>query len=202
MTFTVVSTLWGDKYDAYVPEWLDSVEPLGADAVIVATDRRRNFAGWVEQVVAEPGGRFPAPFYLNLACERAVTKVLWICDMDDRIKPDAVDILDDSVDIVGAGYQRSDGFVYIPEQFTNVDMLAMSWNPIPASSPFKREVWQANPYPDIAHQDWGFWRKAMRAGFTYKTSGRVVYDYAWHPESSLSGTHANNNIAVSEALSC
>lgn len=202
MTFTIVSTIWGDKYDAYIPDWLASVEALEPDDVIVATDKLRNFPDWVRQVQTVFEGRYPAAFYLNQACSKVVTDWVWVSDMDDRIRPNMTYILDDSFDIIGVGYERSDGMLYIPAQFDNQEMLDMSWNPIPASSPFKRQVWEANPYPDIAHQDWGFWRKAMRAGFVYKTAGRIVYDYAWHPESSISGAHANNNIYVSEALAC
>lgn len=202
MSFAVVTTIWGDKYDSYVDGWLDSVEPFKANQVIVATDRHRGLPGWVTERVMAFEGRFPAPFYLNQACGAAETDWVWMCDIDDRLRLNAKSVLEFDADIVGIGYARSDGFSYIPDNYSSPSMLGLSWNPIPASSPFKKKVWQANPYPEVVYQDWGFWRKAFRAEFKYVSSGIIGYDYMWHPESSLSGAHANNAEYTREALAC
>lgn len=202
MTFSIITTIWGDKYDSFLPGWLASVEPFEASRVVVATDRPRGLPEWVTERVVAFEGRFPAPFYLNHACEATESDWVWVCDVDDRLRLDAKRVLEFDADIVGLGYARSDGFSYIPGSYTSESMLSQSWNPIPASSPFKRHVWEANNYPDIGHQDWGFWRKAFRAGFSYQSSGIVGYDYLWHPDSSISGAHANNPGYVTEALAC
>jgi hypothetical protein len=191
MGVTLFTTCFG-TYDRFLPGWLDAAVASGADEVLVVADRLLPVPDGVRLHVGGTDFRFVEAGLRNVACEEASGEWLWQIDVDDRILPDAVSVLDgQSADVVQVGYQRSDGFTYVPGVIPNVEFLASGGNPYVSGSPFRASLFGQVRFPDVAWSDWGFWRLAARAGAQFAAGGRVAYRYRWEPHDSVTGLYTD-----------
>lgn len=196
-------TLWTTVYGTYhrfVDGWLEAARQAGADRLLIVSDRPLDVDADV--VVAQPSGAYLYPSLLNVACEH-MDGWTWRMDVDDRILPGVVRMLEGrDCDVLQVGLQGTRGAVNIPQALPNEQMLALRYNPYRASSAFTTDVWRrAGGFPDIAHCDWGFWRRCARIGARFEASGEVAYIYREEPEDSLVGLYADpfyNDQAMAE----
>lgn len=192
-TVGVFTTIYGDEdyYVNFLPDWIESIESLdlAPDQVVLCSDRRLSVPSWVELVVISDAPK-PDPCrngrYRNGACERLETDWFWMLDIDDQFFRDSMYLIrdyEDEADIiqVPALVEQEDGGTRImpPKKWDSAqEFLASSENGNTACSPFRREVWEASPYPCLTSSaDWAFWRMAAYNGFVRKCEDRPWYRY-------------------------
>jgi glycosyltransferase involved in cell wall biosynthesis len=191
MGVTLFTTCFGG-YGRFLPGWLDAAAESGADEVLVVSDIVRPVPSDVRLVVSSTDFRFREAGFRNAACRFASQKWLWQIDVDDRIVPDAVQLLaGHDADIVQVGYVRTDGMTYVPDVIPNVEFLASGGNPYVSGSPFRASLFAQVQFPDVAWSDWGFWRLAARAGARFAAAGQVGYVYRWEPHDSVTGVYTD-----------
>jgi hypothetical protein len=117
---------------------------------------------------------------------------VWRIDVDDRIMADALSVLDGrDCDVVMVGIVSTKDSVYIPSVVPHEQFLSGK-NRYISGSPFTKEMWvRAGGFPDIAHCDWGFWRRCAKLNARFEAAGRVCYLYRDERESSLMGEYAD-----------
>ncbi len=112
----------------------------------------------------------------------AVTPADWICkmDADDLILPHALTPLDDlDADVLMFGIRHGGQDL----QFSGVDadaILRRDANLVFSGSPFRRELWERNPFRDMVYEDWAFWVGCAQAGARFRHSGTIDYVYMIH----------------------
>ena len=183
---TVISCLYGDTHDQFVEDWSDGIKalnPFPSGITIVACDRPLQVLGGF---VAGPcnGWHHPQAFFLQQALERVETEWVWIHDIDDVARSNALrGIRQVDADVWQLGYYRSDGETYIPPQLDAAGVLESDTNPFVAGSCIRTRTLRAvGGFPDCALQDWALWRRLALAGATFQSSKRVHFDYRRHPE--------------------
>jgi len=189
VTIAVVTSCTGADYHQFLFPWAVAVAGLNRlpDRVIVATDADDDLLDevsvllevWWVRPTTVPSVH-PAVI-VNDAIAWAKTD--WVCrlDVDDVIRPHALDDVDlCDADVYCFGYEVGGQPVLAPP-ITAEGMLAFSDNPLAACSPWRRWIWERQPYRDVAYDDWAFWRDAARNGARFAPSGRVDYEYRQHP---------------------
>lgn len=175
MSVTVVSCVYGSTFARFIPRWVEYVSKLNPkpDAIVVASDRPHKIPG-AHVFVPPAAWNHPQAYYLNAAIAQADTEWVWILDIDDCAKPDALQGLE-RVDagVWQMGYIRSDGEVYIP----GPEALDAPGNMLVAGSAVRREHAR---FADVAYQDWHLWRRLQREGFEFAFSGRTHFHYMRH----------------------
>lgn len=185
---TVISCVYGDSHDQFIPRWLEAVEQLdpAPQEVIIGSDCPRKIAGvTVVNNDLLPGiWWYPQPCYLQQALWAASTEWVWIHDIDDLAFPDALEGLDDvDADVFQMGYERSDGEIYLPPILQASDVLASPYNPFVACSCVRTSVLRdVGGFPDVALQDWSLWRLLAHACATFSASDRPRFHYMRHPD--------------------
>ncbi len=173
MSVTVVSVIYGEGYEQWAGEWMDSLQAMVTkpDDVVLHRDTRREHE------------RYPQARLLDDVIRYHVrTEWVWVLNIDDLALPGGLDGLDNvGADVWLAGYRRSSGREVIPRAMTNADFLASQMNPYPSMSPFRRKAYlEVDGYPVIGNEDWGLWRRMARHGGTWEASGRVHCIYREH----------------------
>lgn len=198
MSVTVWTTVFG-TYHRFLGGWLEAAHGANPDRVLIVSDRPLNVDGDV--IVAEPYGEFPEAHMRNVACESG-HGWLWQIDVDDRIMPDALGVLEGrSCDVVQVGYQSTAGGIHIPTVVAH-DLFLGGWNRYISGSPFTKDVWvRAGGFPHVAWSDWGFWRRCARIGAKFEAAGRACYVYREEPHDSLTGRYQDAR-HVAEVMEC
>jgi hypothetical protein len=198
VTVTVWTTVFGG-YHRFLDGWLVAAHAAHPDRLLVVSDRTLSVNADV--IVAEPYGEFPEAHMRNVACE-AAKGWLWQIDVDDRIMPDALGVLEGrDCDVVQVGYRSTQGGIHIPTVVPHNLFLAGP-NRYISGSPFTKDMWvRAGGFPHIAWSDWGFWRKCARAGGRFEAAGRACYIYREEPHDSVTGKYQDAR-HVREAMQC
>jgi hypothetical protein len=210
MTVSIVTVIYGDAYDRYLAPWIDASLAAKPDDILVVTDMprcdehhyARNRITEITKSVAS-GWRFPTSALLNCAFEWAKTEWVWVVGVDDKIRPDALTVLQENndADIVQVGYARSDGYYYTPPAWSNADIVQHTNNGLFACSPVKRDAWlRVGGYPDVAFEDWAMWRKMARAGCVFAYTDQIAVDYSWHPETNATMRYLSDDQNTIDAL--
>lgn len=204
MSVTVVTCIFGEGRDHFLPGWIEATLAAGPDDVIVASDHSRKVTGDVRQYVSSPtpDWRWPIAWHWNRAFGFARTEWVWIMGVDDRIRPDALRLLEGrDEDVLQVGYHRdSDDMQYIPGARPEAAILAAPDNGLVGCVPLRRAAWEAvGGFPDVAFEDWGMWRRMARAGCRFGWIDAVAYDYHWDPGSNAT-TQYMNPANIAEAL--
>lgn len=174
-------------YENFLPGWARSIRGLQRQPdkiVIAASDpmaaHKKLQDERIEYSIVPMNEPFQFGTYLNAAIDACNTDwIAWI-GCDDRYRYNAlngIDIVDADIyvfgmQIAGSGQWRGGNVS---------DSLAH--NPIPCGSPFQRWIWEILPFqPELApFEDWAFWAGAKSLGATSKSTGRIDFDYAQHP---------------------
>lgn len=109
-------------------------------------------------------------------------------DADDKLDPLFLELTEDEADIVGTAqkeFGERDNIHYFKPEPTYYDFLTA--NQINCCSLFKREVWdKTGGYDETMRQgyeDWDFWIRATKLGFTVKTIPAPLFFYRIHGDS-------------------
>lgn len=123
----------------------------------------------------------------------------WVCkmDIDDIIFPHAFNGLHDCLsDVYMFGIQL--GEKWLPaHHVTAKDVLRAQHNVIFSGSPFRRWVWEKQPYRDMICEDWMFWIDAAKNGARFQASPNIDYEYVIHGDNITLHTDmevAENNV--------
>jgi hypothetical protein len=180
---TIISCLYGSTHDDYLSDWLNAVGMLNPAPreVIVGTERYRHLTSVLEVFRRRQNG-YPQAFHLNNALQEVRSEWVWIHDIDDLAFPDALQGIEHvDADVVQAGYERSDGEVYIPPVLDNDEILALDHNPFVAGSFVRTDILtDAGGFPDVALQDWALWRRLARMGAVFASSDKPKFRYMRH----------------------
>jgi hypothetical protein len=182
---TVISCLYGETHDQFIEDWSGGVKalrPFPYGIAIVACDRPRTVLGG--RVVMPCTWKHPQAYYLQQALELVDTHWVWLHDIDDVARSNALKgIQCVDADVWQLGYYRSDGETYIPPQLDAADVLEAETNPFVSGSCVRTaKLREIGGFPDVALQDWALWRRLALAGAIFQSSSRVHFDYRRHPE--------------------
>jgi hypothetical protein len=179
-------------YYQFLDRWCAGVRGLQTkpdQVVIAATDAVeviKNVEGKLpEYKVVECDEPFTLGGYLNAAVAACETD--WVCwiGVDDRYRPQALNgIRFMDADVVGLGMQWPDGRVWMPQQRSADEVLAVTENLFPCGSAFRRELWEILPFqPELGpFEDWALWVGFAALGAKFMASGRVDFDYSQHAD--------------------
>lgn len=190
-TVGVVTVAHGETYRSMLCRWAEAVAALerAPDFVTVVTDdpdcpHVRSAARLLgPEFLALPGrGSFEHHPQVLVNEGIAVTPADWICkmDADDVILPHALGPLDGlDADVLMFGIRHGGQDL----QFSGVDaeaILRRDANLVFSGSPFRRELWEGNPFRDMVYEDWAFWIGCARRGAEFRHSGTIDYVYTIH----------------------
>jgi hypothetical protein len=199
---TIITAIYGDKYDQFIEGWSEAVSNLTVEPkrVICAGDRLRDINA--EQIVSQPavGWKWRSPWYWNSAARNTDTEWIWVLDIDDRIKPNALEnLMEQTCDIWLVGIDVNGTENYLPPRLTNEQIASSEHCYFCCGSPIKRSWWQKNPYKDLAFTDWAMWRTSAQMGARFEWANKVGYYYRKDFNNSMSGwadADANNKAEV------
>lgn len=130
-------------------------------------------------------GDFEYSNMMNLAVENCKTDwIAWI-GIDDKYRPHALDKIDTSQgDVLALGFEYDTGQLWTPTATNPEEILSMRANMIPCGSPFKRWLWERQPFDQsiAPSDDWAFWLGTALSGAVYDATldVDVDYEYAGH----------------------
>ncbi len=207
MTVGVVAVAYGDTYRAFLPRWMRAMTMLEQkpQQIMVVTDdvpdciARLGDVYLSSVIFKQAHGTFEQhPQYLvNEGIASLQTD--WVCkmDVDDIIFPHAFNGLHDCLaDVYMFGIQL--GEKWLPaHHVTAKDVLRAQHNIIFSGSPFRRWVWEKQPYRDMICEDWMFWIDAAKNGARFQASPNIDYEYVIHGDNITLHTDmevAENNV--------
>ncbi len=207
MSVGVVAVAYGDTYRAFLPRWMRAMTALEQkpQQIMVVTDdvpdciARLGGANLSSVIFKQAHGTFEKhPQYLVNEGVAAL-QTDWVCkmDMDDIIFPHAFNGLHDCLaDVYMFGIQL--GEKWLPaHHVTAKDVLRSQHNVIFSGSPFRRWVWEKQPYRDMICEDWMFWIDAAKNGARFQASPNIDYEYVIHGDNITLHTDmevAENNV--------
>jgi hypothetical protein len=199
---TIITAIYGDKYDQFIEGWSEAVSNLTVEPkrIICAGDRLREINA--EQIVSQPavGWKWRSPWYWNSAARNTDTEWIWVLDIDDRIKPNALEnLMEQTCDIWLVGIDVNGTENYLPPRLTNEQIASSEHCYFCCGSPIRRSWWQKNPYMDLAFTDWAMWRTSAKMGARFEWANKVGYYYRKDFNNSMSGwadADANNKAEV------
>jgi hypothetical protein len=195
---TIITAVYGDKYDHFIDGWIEAVEALEnkPKQIIIGTDKHKNINA--KQVIRSTENvKWRSPFFWNACAEQAKTKWIWVCDIDDRLKPEALNNLEkQECDIWQVGYQvQGSSEIYIPPNLINETIYTEPYCYFCCASPIQKSWWEQCHYPEVAYADWAMWRKSARLGARFGYANQALYNYRKDFDNSMSGwadADANN----------
>ena len=187
MSIAVVTACVGKNYHFFSSSWIQAVLKLERkpDEIVIATDLINSEIwlpdGLVRYVPVPKESRSNlGAFAVNQAI--AVTTSDWICkiDVDDTILPHALNELDScEADVYCFGIEIN-GQGRLATEVNAEIVLAQDDPQIYSNSPYRRWVWEANPYEDMFYEDGVFWYAAAIEGATFAASPNIDYIYGNH----------------------
>jgi hypothetical protein len=125
-----------------------------------------------------------------------------VLDIDDRIKPNALEnLMEQTCDIGLVGIDVNGTENYLQPTLTNEQIASSEHCYFCCGSPIKRSWWQKNPYKDLAFTDWAMWRTSAQMGARFEWANKVGYYYRKDFANSMSGwadADANNKAQIME----
>ena len=199
---TIITAIYGDDYDHFIDGWFEAIENLEMKPkqILMGTDKHRNAN--CKQIIRNTNNvKWRSPFFWNECAKKAKTKWIWICDIDDRLKPNALnDLEQQDCDIWQVGYQvQGSSEIYVPPNMSNESIYSEPHCYFCCASPIQKSWWEKCNYPDVALTDWAMWRKSARLGAKFGFAGKPLYDYRKDFANSMSGW-AETDVNKQEAL--
>ena len=199
---TIITAIYGDKYDQYIEGWSEAIDNLTIQPkrIICGSDRLKDIRA--ERIVSQPapGWVWKSPWYWNSAAEMTDTEWIWVLDIDDRIKPDALEgLMEQTCDIWLMGMHTNGAEVYQPPHLTNEQIATAEHCYFCCGSPIRRSWWKQNRYRDLAFTDWAMWRTSAKMGASFGWANKMGYTYRKDFANSMSGwadADDNNRLAV------
>lgn len=168
---TVVSCVYGDGFEAFIPRWAEAIDRLENPPVDVIIGS--GSCEWTH----------PQAFHLTQALAQATTEWIWVVDIDDLAMPDALNGIEAvNADVWMMGYLRlPDELLYLPPLMSNDQILSSHHNQLVGGSAFRRDAFdEVGGFPDVAFQDWALWRRMARHGMRFQMSDRAHFYYNRH----------------------
>lgn len=198
---SLYTVVFGEDYHEYLDGWVDAALKVGADEVVVVSDRHRVLPDGVRLERHDTSYRWREAGMRQYAVGLCTSDWVWLIDVDDRVMPDVAGVVDRDADVVQVGFIRSDGQVTVPNIVPHSQFLEQRMNRYVGTSPVRRKKLEAvGGWPDVGYADWGLWRKLARAGARFVAADRVCFEYNWHPDSSLTGQKRNRRELVDEVM--
>lgn len=189
MSVGLVTVAYGAKYQAFLLTWAQAVSRLNTppeQIIIVGDDIDMGILNTVDGLLygveylhSTTVPEHHPQILVNEAIARLSTK--WVCkiDVDDWIKPTALDEQPWPGDIRMFGIELN-GQPMPAQQVTASDVLGSPHNLVFSGSAFRKWVWEAAPYRDMIYEDWAFWIEAAKNGAQFTQSGQIDYEYRLH----------------------
>jgi hypothetical protein len=195
---TIITAVYGEGYEHFIDGWVEAIDNLEVKPkqVLVGTDKKRNIK--FKQLVKDTKNvKWRSPFFWNACAAEVETKWIWVCDIDDRLKPHALNNLAiQDCDIWQVGYQVQNSYeTYVPPVMNNQQIFTEPYCFFCCASPIQKSWWEQCHYPEVAYADWAMWRKSARLGARFGFANEPLYDYRKDFANSMSGwadADANN----------
>lgn len=195
MSIGLATVAFHDDYRAHLHGWVEAVDELHRqpDHIVIVTDAFTyeivhaldTLRPKVTIVTSPPEYLHHPQVLINRGIAHLNTD--WVCkiDVDDRIYPHALDRVEATpADVYMFGIRLTVGDQHRGDLFapvaTTESVRTSKENLVFSGSPFRRWVWEANPYRDMIFEDWAFWIEAAKAGATFTQSGNIDYEYRLH----------------------
>jgi hypothetical protein len=202
---TIMAWIYGENYDQYLDRWSKAINDLETKParVIVCSDKPRQID--VAEVLHKPvesNWQVPNPHYANFICNYTDTEWMLLMDIDDQIKPDCLNELDQvSSDVWLMGIDINGQEKYLPAQMSNESIASDPNCYFCFGSPFRKHWALDYPFVESPYTDWIFWRQIARAGAKFEWSNKIGYTYRKDFANSMSGWANANPKWREEALS-
>lgn len=159
-----------------LPERADMLAELAAD---LEAQTYQDFTHLIEVDAAHDG---PATVRNRLA---KTTDAEWLAfiDDDDRVYPNHLEVL---LEVAESGadvcYTLCDGFD-VPHDCTHCSLHGAR-NTVPVTTLVRRSMFvKAGGFPSDRYEDFGLWKRILRAGGTFQCDHRVTWQYRIHAAS-------------------
>lgn len=193
MSVAIVTVATGGVYRSFLTEWSRAVRALERkpDEVVIVTDYMTLD---VLEAMDRTGARVlqasqEVQHHPQVLINQAIaaTSSDWVCkmDVDDIIYPHALNTLhttDADVHMFGIRVTEPGKEDRVLPAFPihTADILSTFDNLVFSGSPFRRWVWEHNPFRDMVYEDWAFWIEAAKAGARFHQSTSIDYEYRQH----------------------
>jgi hypothetical protein len=192
MSVGLVTVAYGTTYQRFLPDWANAVAALETrpDQITIVGDdidfdilyAISTILGDFDYITSHTQPKNHPQILINEAIE--ATETDWICkmDVDDLIFPHA---------LTGLNGRDCDVFMFgilvgqksmFPSPVDAEAILNSPHNMVFSGSPYRRALWEANPYRDMIYEDWAFWIEAAKNGARFTPSGRIDYEYRLHED--------------------
>lgn len=188
MSVGICTAAIGEQYHYFLPEWAEAIDQLSTeeDWVTIAHDGVDDkIRRYVDQLLhplwvrVENTASNPA---VNVNAAIACTGTDWIMklDVDDLLLPHALDgVTGTDADVLCFGF-RMRGTDHPGLSWATESILMKTGNLVASCSPFRRWVWEHQPFQDVIYDDWLFWINAARNGARFAGTNRIDYQYRVH----------------------
>lgn len=188
---TIMAWIYGDNYDQFLERWINGINNLETkpSRIIVCSDKPRNIE--IAEVIHKPiesDWKVPNPHYANFICNYTNTEWMLLMDIDDVIKPDCLNNLNEvNADVWLMGIDINGQEKYYPPKMSNESIYSDPYCYFCFGSPFKRQWALKFPFHDSPYTDWIFWRQIARAGANFELANKIGYWYRKDFNNSMSG---------------
>lgn len=192
MTIGVVTVAVGEKYQAMLPRWAESVAALNtppSEVCIVVDTIPSSLARQIQDILpnlsimlSNRPWRYHPQILANDGIGRTFTN--WICkmDVDDLLLPHAFDHVEETpCDVYCFGISHRGRNLY-GQSPTAHEVLTREANYVFSGSPYRRALWVGNEYRDMIFEDWAFWLGCARQTRRFAHTGTIDYIYTTHPD--------------------
>lgn len=177
---SIIIPIWGDKYNEFLDECLESVY----------AQTYQN----IEVIVVNSATDLPTA--RNLGIREALGVWVLCLDADDKISPDYIEkCLKEPYDVVGGGIQEFGDY----DRYTYIEQTGdfTEYNKMHCSALFKKEMWeQLGGYDEAmksGYEDWDFWHRASKAGYTFKMIDEPIFFYRKHGKTMVNEASKKHN---------
>jgi hypothetical protein len=168
-----------ELYSHNLSSFMQSISDLHRkpDEIVLVTD---SVKPEFDCTIVADAGEWVLGNWYNLGFEAATQEWIVWTGVDDRLRPHALDSIDNSLaDVIPFGLHYSTGQIWIPSNVSAESILRISDNLVPCGSPVRKRFWELQPFvPELyPFDDWAFWVGCAHNGAKFMPTFTIDVDY-------------------------